>query len=148
MPLHTSTDSNRALNEILVVLYRSLPVYLGDAAPWVTYGSEDGLRALERIVAEKNEQVRRMTALLEQRRHIIARGEFPMDYTSLHDVSLGYLIKTLIHEQRRDVKVIENCTRQLNGDPEAQALANEVLSSAQAHLRSFESLGRESAAAA
>jgi hypothetical protein len=148
MPSKPNADANQALNEILVILHRSLPLYLSYAAPWVTYGNEDALRILDHIVAEKKEHVRRITQLLEERRRTVALGEFSMDYTSLHDVSLGFLIKHLSREQRRDVRAIESRLHRLNGDPEGRALAQDVLQSAQAHLQSFESLDRQTANAA
>lgn len=141
MPNRTDNAANLALNEILVTLHRSLPVYLSDAVPWVAHGNEEAHRVLARIVEEKEEHVHRLTELLYARRYTIDRGEFPMDYTSLHDVSLDYLLKELIRGQRREVERIEACERRLAGDREARALAAEVLDAAQRHLRWLETLG-------
>jgi hypothetical protein len=141
MPNRTDNAANLALNEILVTLHRSLPVYLSHAAPWVAYGNEEAHRVLARIVEEKEDHVHRLTELLDARRYTIGRGEFPMDYTSLHDVSLDFLIKQLIRDQRHEVQRIESCERRLAGDREARVLAAEVLETAQRHLRWLETLG-------
>jgi hypothetical protein len=141
MPTRADNAANLALNEILVILHRSLPVYLSHAAPWVAHGNEEAHRVLARLVAEKEDHVHRLTELLDSRRHTIDRGEFPMDFTSLHDVSLDFLIKQLIGEQRQSVARIESCERRLAGDREGRSLAAEVLGAAQRHLRWLETLG-------
>jgi len=140
MPSRTDNAANLALNEILVILHRSLPVYLSDAAPWVAHGDEESHRVLARIVEEKEGQVHRLTELLDSRRYTIDRGEFPMDYTSLHDVSLDFLIKQLTRDQRQEVLKIEACERRLAGDREGRSLAAEILDAAQRHLRWLETL--------
>jgi hypothetical protein len=147
MPNRTDNAANLALNEILATLHRSLPVYLSHAAPWVAYGNEEAHRVLARIVAEKEDQVHRLTELLDARRFTIDRGEFPMDYTSLHDVSLDFLINQLIRDQRHEVQRIESCERRLAGDREGRVLAAEVLETAQRHLRWLETLGTPEPAA-
>lgn len=141
MPNRTDNAANLALNEILVTLHRSLPVYLSDAVPWVAHGNEEAHRVLARIVEEKEADVHRLTELLNSRRHTISRGEFPMDFTSLHDVSLDFLIKQLVGHQRHEVQRIEACERRLAGDREGRNLAAEVLETAQRHLRWLETLG-------
>jgi hypothetical protein len=140
MPTRADHAANLALNEILVILHRSLPVYLSHAAPWVAFGNEEAHRVLARIVAEKEDHVHRLTELLDARRHTIDRGEFPMDFTSLHDVSLDFLIKQLVRGQRQEMQRIEACERRLAGDREGRPLAAEVLGAAQRHLRWLETL--------
>jgi hypothetical protein len=140
--------SNQALNEVLVILDRSLPMYLSDATPWVAYGKEEAKQVLDRIVADDREHVALLTTLLDARRHTIDRGEFPMDFTSLHDLSLGFLIKELIEHQRRDAHAIESRLGRLAGDPEGNALTTKILASARRHLESLESLPRQPASPA
>ena len=55
MPTRSDIAANQALNEILVILHRSLPVYLSDATPWVAYGNEESHRVLARIAVEKED---------------------------------------------------------------------------------------------
>jgi hypothetical protein len=147
MPLSYEPDSNQALNQVLITLHRSLPAYLSFADPWVAYGNEEPRRILTRMVADKEQFVARLTALLDARRHTIDFGEFPMDFTSLHDVSLEYLLNQLVEHQRRDVQTIEATLGQLAGDAEGRALVEEILASSRRHLHSLESLTRQPTAA-
>jgi hypothetical protein len=140
-------DSNQVLNNVLVTLHRSLAAYLSFADPWVAYGNEEPQRILTRIVADKEQFVARLTALLDARRHTIDFGEFPMEFTSLHDVSLAYVVNQLIEHQRRDVQTIEACLGRLASDVEGRALVEEILASSRRHLQSLEGLTRQPAAA-
>ncbi len=140
-------DSNQVLNTVLITLHRSLPAYLSFADPWVAYGNEEPRRVLTRMIADKQQFVARLTALLEERRHTIDVGEFPMEFTSLHDVSLEYMLGQLIEHQRRDVQTIEAGLGRLAGDAEARALVEEILASSRRHLHSLEGLDRQPAAA-
>jgi hypothetical protein len=113
----------------------------------VAYGNEEPRRILTRMVADKEQFATRLTALLDSRRHTIDFGEFPMEFTSLHDVSLEYLLSQLIEHQRRDVQAIEAALGQLTSDVDGRALVEEVLASSRRHLHSLESLTRQPTAA-
>lgn len=140
-------DSNQVLNNVLITLHRSLPAYLSFADPWVAYGNEEPRRVLARIVADKEQFVARLTELLNARRHTTDFGEFSMDFTSLHDVSLEYLLGQLIDHQRRDVQTIESAFAQLARDTEGRSLVEEILANSRRHLQSLEGLTRHPAAA-
>jgi hypothetical protein len=147
MPLPSEPDSNQALNQVLVTLHRSLPLYLSFADPWVAYGSEEARRILNRLVTDKQEYVARLTTLLDARRYTVDFGEFPMDFTSLHDVSLDFLSKQLIEHQRREVQAIETCLGRLADDAEGRALVEEILANSRRHLQSLEGLTRQATTA-
>jgi hypothetical protein len=135
-----STNTNLALNELVVILNRSLPMYLSHAAPWVAYGHQEAQQTLDLLVADARHYATRISELLVARRHTVDLGEFPMAFTSLHDVSLDFLIEHLIAHQKRDLYRIEAITNRLSGDPEARAVAHEVLTNGQSHLKAIQSL--------
>jgi hypothetical protein len=137
---------NQALNRLLVVLSRSMPMYLSHAAPWVSYNGDGTREALESLVAGQKRSIERLTQLLQSRRHTIDPGEFPMTFTDLHDLSLGFLLHRLVEHQRHDVQAIEHCVGQLHDDVEGHDLAQEVLADARAHLQKLESLTTHAAA--
>ncbi len=47
-----SHDSKKALNRLLMIIYRSLPMYLADAVPWMHPGDEKAKHILNHIVAD------------------------------------------------------------------------------------------------
>jgi hypothetical protein len=101
---------------------------------------------LSRVVADNQEGVARLTALLDSRRYTIDFGEFPMDFTSLHDVSLDYLVTQLGEDQRREVQLFESSLARLTDDPEGREVVAEILTRSRRHLQSLEGLKRLPAA--
>ena len=67
-------------------------------------------------------------------------GEFPIEFTGLHDLSAAYLLGIIIDHQEKDIAAIQDCVNQLEADPFAQALAEESLGAAKGHLDSLQEL--------
>lgn len=132
-----------ALNLLLARQYRSLAMYLTDATPWTHDGDEQAAATLANIVTDQNRMVRRIADLILDRRGAIDPGEFPMEFTDTHLLSLDFLIHELIHYQKQDVAAIEDCVRRLARDPEGRALAEEALGSERAHLEALERLAKQ-----
>jgi hypothetical protein len=133
-------DSSAALHQLLVVLYRSLPIYLSSATPWTRPGDEPATRVLHHIVADQKQYTQRVVELLMDRRAIVSFGEFPMAFTDTHDLSLDYLINELIYYQKQDIASIRQCLTDLTMDLPGRALAEEILGNAVGHLQSLEEL--------
>lgn len=144
----THPDSSDALNRLLIIIYRSLPMYLSDAVPWMHSGDEKAKHVLNHIVADYRTYAGRITDLLLSRRQRIAFGDFPMVFTDTHDLSLDYLVSELIAYQKQDVAALEKCAADLKNDPSAHALAEEVLGNARGHLESLLELRKQPAGAA
>jgi hypothetical protein len=142
MPAADTTDD---LNRLLVIHHRSLPMYLGYAKPYAVRGDERAEEVLANIVEQQKEMVDRIGALIVERGGVVQHGEFPMYFTGLHDLSLDYLVRRMIADQKRDVAAIEQCVRQLEGDPLGKALAEEALGAAKGHLDSLTELVQQPA---
>jgi hypothetical protein len=134
------------LNRLLAIEHRSLPMYLADADPWVAREHEPLLRALQNTVADQRAYSQRIAELILDRGGLLEPGEYPMEFTDLHFLSLDYLMGRLLESQRQAVAEIEQCVRRLQADPQALALAQEVLGSQRAHLEMFEACLRTTAA--
>ena len=117
-----------------------MPMYLSHAAPWVSYNGDGTREALDSLVADQKRNIERLTQLLQDRRHTIDPGEFPMTFTDLHDLSLGFLLNRLVEHQRNDVQAIQRFVGQLHGDVEGLDLAEDILTDARGHLQKLESL--------
>ncbi|MBI1899687.1 MAG: hypothetical protein HYS13_01065 [Planctomycetia bacterium] len=135
-----------ALNRLLTVLSRSLPMYLADATPWAGPDREKAARVLSNIVRDQRDLAARIGELIHGRRGEIALGPLP-DFTILNDLEIDFLVGRLIERQQRDVAAIEEIVRDLSGDAEARALAEEALGAARAHLEMLEELQRAPAGA-
>ncbi len=135
-----TTDTNDVLNRILVLHNRSLPVYLMDALPWFERGDEVGPETLELIVAGHMSMVDRIGQMILDGGGSINYGEFPMRYTSLHDLSFNYLRDKMIEYEQQLIEALTEYAEQLRLVPTAQAVTLEALGEAKAHLQSLREL--------
>lgn len=134
-------DRTATLNRLLQIHYRSLPMYLASARPWVPRGHEKAAETVDLVVEDQKRTIDKITRALLDLGADIALGEFPMVFTDLHDLSVDFLLKELVEAQRRDVAAIEDCVADLAGDP----LAQEALGAAKGHLESLEEAVAETA---
>jgi hypothetical protein len=139
-------DSAASLHRLLVILYRSLPMYLSSAAPWTHRGDERAAKLLHHIVADQKRYTQKIVELLFDRRQTLSFGDFPMVFTDTHDLSLDYLVNEMIFYQNQDVAAIGQCINELRMDLPARALAEEILGNALGHLQSLEELPKTPAA--
>jgi hypothetical protein len=131
------------LNRLLVIEYRSLPMYLRDACPWTHPGDERASAVLNQIVADQKTYSSRLADAVLDRSGAIELGGYPMEYTDTHMLSLDFLVGELVRCQKRDITAIERCVAELTGDPPARALAEEVLGNARGHLDSLQELAAD-----
>ena len=124
----------------MVIEYRSFPMYLTDACPWTHQGDEKAKLALNNIVADQKGMVQRIGEFILDSAGRVETGEYPMEFTDTHFLSLDFLLKELVRYQRGDVAAIEQIVSQLGDDRLARELAEETLGMERAHLESLESL--------
>jgi len=131
--------SNEALNRLLVIHHRSLSMYVSDARPWVGNNGRatESLEVLAAIAKDHRQLVDEIGEMLIDRNWPIQYGEYPLQFTAYHDVSLDFLLERLTEHQRRDIAGIEHCADRLKQDPLAHAVAQRALGSAKAHLENL-----------
>jgi hypothetical protein len=140
------TSTAAIMNRVLELHQRSLPMFLTYAAPWVSNQDGKAVQTLRYLVEDQKRLAARIADYMLEGRWRIENGEFPLEFTGLHDVSLEYLWSKLIEAQRRDIGVIQQCIAGLASDPFARALAEEALGSARGHLESLEEVAPQIAA--
>ena len=138
-------DTNLALNRLLVILLRSFPMYLTHARPWTHDGDEQALEVLEHIVADQQGLAERISEFILDSGGEVHTGEFPMDYTDRHDLSMQYIVRLAIDYQTRDVAAIKRLVDELRMAPAAKELAEEALGLAKGHLESLQELVKQPA---
>ena len=117
-------------------------MYLADARPWTQRGDEAARDVLTQIAADQKAAVDRLGQLILEEGDSVDLGEYPIDFTGQHDLSLDYLLDCLIAHQREDVAAIDDCVQRLDHDPLAKAIAQETLGEAKGHLESLQELAR------
>ena len=132
-----SIQTCASLNRLSVAHNRSLPVYLQYAPPWINRDVEDVKLVLEQIVSDQEATVDRVSTMIQDAGEDVEPGEFPIEFTGLHDLSLDYLLSRMVKGQREIVSVCEQAVSELAADALAQAVAQEAVGAAKAHLDSL-----------
>ncbi|MGE0756958.1 MAG: hypothetical protein AB7O38_08055 [Pirellulaceae bacterium] len=135
-----SVTTIELLNRLVVILSRSLAMYLHFATPSWHRGDDRARFVLAQIVADQQSLVERLGELILESNGTVSAGAFPMEFTGYHDLSFDFLRKKLIEGQRTTIAVIQRCVDGLSTAPFAKALAEEALGSAKAHLELLQEL--------
>ena len=130
----SSADVVRILNQFLVIHSRSLPVYLSDARPWMRGSDQAAYEAMKEIATAHREAHDRLAEMVLRRGGTPAAGEFPMDFTGYNDLSLAYLTGIMIERGERAIATMTTLASQLGEDSMAQAVAEELIGEAKAHV--------------
>lgn len=133
-------STNALLNRLLAILCRSFPQYLQYSRPYVPPGRLALMETISAVVSDQNGLIDRIGHLLEDTYSAARRGEFPMEFTDLHDLSIDFLIGSAVSYQEQDVAKIAEIVEELRLAPAAQSLAEEALGMAKGHLDSLREL--------
>jgi hypothetical protein len=141
--LMSPPSTTDVLNRLLVLHERSLPMYLSYAPPDRLARHPQAKAVLDQIVEDQKRTIDRLATMVLDSNAIVDHGEFPMSFTSLHDLSLEYLLTLLIDRQTKLVAACENLANLLGAAPFAQAAAREALGEAKGHLENLRELQAE-----
>lgn len=122
-----NVQHNTKLNELLILLSRSLLQYVGHCSTWSGQSDAALAEQFPSIVETQQDHVAQLSELLVERRWTIDFGGFPADYTDLHFLSLKYLVKNIVVNQRSIITELEDASHVCVDDPEAAALIGEIL---------------------
>ncbi len=135
-----AADSIAALNTVLGVELRSFPQYLRWSRPWVPPGHEGDIEALERMVKEQDALAERVFDAIDDLGGLPDTGEFPMEFTDTHDLSIDYMLREAVGYCQQDVADLEAAAATPNLAPQAAPLVNEAANMAKRHLATLEAL--------
>lgn len=139
----TQSDTNAQLNELLILIGRSLLQYLGESWPWVGDDAVPLGQSIQKQGQDQQAEISRIVDLLDRRYHPIEFGAFPTEYTSLHYVSIDYLLDQLLAEQAALVEEVGRIASNVSGDEEAVALAQDLQQAESRRLVELETLVRQ-----
>ena len=139
-PMLNAAQTCIALNQLSVAHNRSLPVYLQYARPWMERDRDEVKLVLQQIVDDQEATVDRIGTMIQAVGQDVDPGEFPIQFTSLHDLSIDYLLEQLVKKQRAIISICEQAVDDLAADAMSQAVAQEAIGNAKAHLDSLQEL--------
>lgn len=126
-------SSNSALNDLLILVYRSLLQYTMECWPWSDDGETGEQQAIDALAGEQKALVERLAELLDHRGVMVDLGTYP-DWSELHYVSLDSLLARLIQDEEAMLAAIERLRPALQTDAEGSALADEIVAAERRHL--------------
>ena len=135
-----ATQTNSLLNQLRITHTRSLVAYLQYAGPWIRKNFHAVRDVLDTMATEMQRIADRAGEMILSDYGELIAGEFPIEFTGLHDLSVDYLLNLIVQEQQEIIVSIEQCVSQLDADPFAQALAEEALGAAKGHLDTLQEL--------
>jgi bacterioferritin (cytochrome b1) len=136
----SNAESIAALNRVLGTVLRSFPQYLRWSRPWVSPGHERVLEALEKIVSEQDAMAERVFDTIDDLGGLPDTGEFPMEFTDTHDLSIDYMLREAVGYGRQDVAALEELTKLTNLAPQAEPLVRDAYQLALRHSATLEAL--------
>jgi len=134
------------LNRLLALLRRSFPQYLRYSRPYVPPGASGGMETFESIAADQEALADRVSRMVYDGGALPNTGEFPIEFTDMHDLAIDFLIKASVFYQEQDVQSISQLVDALQTAPAAKSIAEEALGLAKGHLDSLRELQLPSAA--
>ncbi len=143
----SNPETLRQLNRLLTIEFRSLPMYLHDADPWASSSEDVTSDTLANIIADQMQMSQRIAGYIQELDEAPTPGEFPMEFTDLHFLSLDYLRNELLRHQQIAISELEECVAALADDRDARQLAEEALGMERAHLEALEQAAAQPAAA-
>lgn len=138
--------TNQLLNRLLAIVGRSFPQYLTFSRPYIPAGRANLMETIESIVADQDVMTERLSQMLKDSNSPARQGDFPMEYTDLHDLDIDFLMRAAANYQRQDIESIAEVVDELRLAPAAQSLAEEVSGMTKGHLDSLLELLPEAAA--
>lgn len=113
-------------------------MYLSSAPPHRGVGDERLWEAIRHIMSDQSLMIDKIADYVESLDGTPNMGEFPMEFTSMHDLSIDYMTQQLLDRQQREVELIEMMSADLESGSPAKALAQEALGAAKAHVESLQ----------
>jgi hypothetical protein len=135
-----TVDAIRQLNRLLAIHCRSFVQYLRWSKPHVPPGHEDELDTLAAIAADQDALAERVSKLVIDAGALPRSGEFPMEFTDLHDLDIDFLIAAAVRYQEHDLTAVQQVVDALAAAPAARAIAEEALGMSKGHLDSLREL--------
>lgn len=135
-------DAIHWLNRLLAIHCKSFPQYLQWSRPHVPTGRGDELEAIRSIAADQDALADRISRMIVDADALPRTGEFPMEFTDMHDLDIDYLIRAAVGYQEQDARTVQGLVERLETAPAARAIAEEALGMAKGHLDTLRELAR------
>lgn len=127
------------LQRLIDLLGPTLPMYLSDAG-LATFPGSDAVRlAIAALVDDQRGLVERIGTVLEERGGVAPRRGYPIRYSGMHDVDLGFMAPQIVAEIDQQSAACEALLRELPPGSDAD-LVRDAMQSARFHADAIRQL--------
>jgi hypothetical protein len=141
-----NADTIYWLNRLLAIHCKSFPQYMRWSRPHVPAGRGEELEAVQAIAQDQDVMAERISRMIVDGDALPRSGEFPMEFTDLHDLDIDFLMRLAVRYQEQDIAAIQQLVDRLHTAPAAKAIAEEALGMAKGHLDTLRELTQSNAA--
>jgi len=134
------TDTIGLLNRLFRLVHRSLPTYLVQAQPWLGPDGQKAQALLVHIATDHRNLAQRLAPAIRQQGGIVDFGEFPLEFTSMHDVAVDFILHKVHARLEHKVHLMARCVDDLAGVPSLQPIAEDMLRLTLEHLAAIREL--------
>lgn len=129
------------LNELLAMHSYSLPSYLVSARPWSSRNQgTKAADALKLVATDHQRMTDRIGSLILEMGGSVIKGEYPMLFTDMHDLSTDYILCEVRRLLQLDVERMAEIAEQLLSEPKPHAVAKEAVGAGKGHLQNLDEL--------
>lgn len=136
------SEVNHRLNDLVVEIGRSFLQYVGENSPWTLTKDAERRQVLTGLVKQQSQSVARLVELLDSDGHTIEFGSYPTEYTDKQFLSLDYLQRDMLENQKGVVDLLRS-TRDGVECEDLAAQLDAILESETQVLASLESLAKK-----
>jgi bacterioferritin (cytochrome b1) len=113
-------------------------MYLVSAPPHRQFGEDGAWSQIQQIIEDQQTMIDKIADHVESLDGTPNMGEFPMEFTGMHDLSMEFILQKALSRQKNEAALIEQISADLEAGSQARALAQESLGAAKAHIESLE----------
>lgn len=136
-------NSQSLLNDLLRKEARSFVQYLGEAYPFTTPKTHELAKTLTKLVAEEQHDYRHLMEVLRKKRYRLPYfGAYPMSFTTMNYMDLGYLKRYLVDQEKQRIAELELAVTKIT-DGDVRPAVEAILTRKKKHLQML--LGEHSA---
>ena len=140
----SSPDTIDVLHRVLTILERSFPQYLRYARPYIPPGRENVMQTIHEIAAGQDALAERVTQQIFESGVLPDHGDFPIEFTDTHDLSIDFLVNEAVDCMTQDLADLRRYVDTLRLAPAAQSLAAEAAGLTSGHLELLQKLANNS----
>lgn len=114
-------------------------MYLLSAPPHRQYGDEKAWEAITNVINDQSLMINKLADFVEELGGTPYHGEFSMDFTGMHDLSMDHILQNVVERLQCEVEWMKQLSGQLDVDETtARALVQEAIGAAKGHLDSLD----------